>query len=173
MRNLILFRHAKAKPGNGLQDFDRTLADKGRDDAREMGRWLEQNGLHPHFALVSSARRTRETWDLAAGAIDSAAELHLEQKLYEASAPQILACIQGAPESAACVVVVGHNPGLEDLAGRLAHIGSGAARQQLQEGFSPGSIAVFSITADSWSNLTLDHAELVHFITPKLRKAAN
>lgn len=137
-----------------------------------MGRWLAQNRLDPQFVLVSPARRTKETWELAAGASNSTADPRLEKKLYEASARQILGCIQTAPATAETVTVVGHNPGLEELAIRLARIGSASGRQALEGGFPPGAIAVFAVKSDSWESLTPEDGELLHFVTPKSRQAA-
>src|SRR5690242_529305 len=115
MRRLILFRHAKAAPrAPSGEDIDRPLDEKGLADAALMGRVLAGEGLTPDLALVSSSRRTRETWAQLAAAFPNARAVVCDG-LYNATAEEILAEI-GAAEPSGTLMVVAHNPGLHELA---------------------------------------------------------
>jgi len=119
MRRLILFRHAKAEPRPaGMDDFDRPLTRRGRADAALIGEVLAHEELVPDLALISPARRTLETWICARECFpDAKAELRPE--LYNASAAAIRAQVKQAEGSARTLMVVGHNPGLQELAAAL------------------------------------------------------
>src|SRR5579871_6126255 len=119
MRRLILLRHAKAEARSaGLDDFDRALTERGRRDAALMGAVLLREGLRPDLALVSPARRTLETWRLAAEALGPARE-ELIPELYDAPAAVIRAAIRQAAGKGETLIVVGHNPGLHEVAVQL------------------------------------------------------
>jgi phosphohistidine phosphatase len=116
MRRLILFRHAKAEPrGAGMDDFDRPLDVRGREDAVLMGQVLAREGLVPDLALVSPARRAAETWIFAREAFPDA-KAALRRDLYNAAPEAIREAVESAGEAAETVMVVGHNPGLHELA---------------------------------------------------------
>jgi phosphohistidine phosphatase len=116
MRRLILFRHAKAEPrGADMEDFDRPLAPRGREDAALVGRVLARMDLAPDLALVSTARRAAETWLFARDAFPTAkGEPHPE--LYEAAPATIREAVNQAAARAQTLMVVAHNPGLHELA---------------------------------------------------------
>jgi len=125
MERLILMRHGKAErhAANG-GDFERALADSGRADATVMGRVLAAAGLAPDLMLVSSARRTRETAEQVVESFarvsgDKARIEHLRD-LYHADPEDIVQALDDHGDAATTVMVVGHNPGLHDLALRLA-----------------------------------------------------
>jgi phosphohistidine phosphatase len=116
MRRLILFRHAKAQPrGAGEDDFDRPLAPRGREDAAIVGRALAKHGLAPDLALVSPARRTSETWISAQSAFPPA-KTELAPVLYDATPEAIREAIDGAADRCDTLIVIGHNPGLHEVA---------------------------------------------------------
>ncbi|MFI4936673.1 MAG: SixA phosphatase family protein [Caulobacterales bacterium] len=119
MRRLILFRHAKAEPrAAGGDDFDRPLAPRGRDDAALMGRVLAAEGLIPDLALVSSARRTAETWTCARDSFPHAG-VELRRELYNAGPEAIWDEVRQAADEGETLMVIGHNPGLHELAVEL------------------------------------------------------
>jgi phosphohistidine phosphatase len=119
MRRLILFRHAKAEArAPSGEDIDRALAASGRQDATTMGQVLASEGLSPDLVLVSSARRTQETWECLAPAFPRA-KARLCEALYNASVEEILEEVQTAAPEAATMMVVAHNPGLHELAVEL------------------------------------------------------
>ena len=118
MRQLILLRHAKAVPaGDQGDDFARALAETGRADAPLVARALADAGAAPKIVLVSDARRTRETWDLVQPAF-AKAEVHFLRSLYLCAAETLMA--EAERTGADNVMLVAHNPGLHELASRLA-----------------------------------------------------
>jgi phosphohistidine phosphatase SixA len=143
MRELILLRHAHAEPaGPGQADADRPLSAEGRAEAEAAGRWLAQQGLVPDRVLCSPSRRTRETLDAVLAATGDV-DRRLDDAIYEAT-PGTLAAIADAHRDAGRLLLVGHNPGLEQLAA-LMHSGqSGDYR-----GMPPGGIAVLTLPADA------------------------
>ncbi len=120
MERLILMRHGKAeRHAASGGDFERALADSGRADAAVMGRLLAMTGLAPDLMLVSSARRTRETAEQVSASFPKARVEHLRD-LYHADPEEIVQAIEDVEGSAATVMVVGHNPGMHELALNLA-----------------------------------------------------
>jgi phosphohistidine phosphatase len=150
MDRLILMRHGKAEQHAASGgDFERALAPRGQNDATLMGKVLAQAGLSPDLVLVSSARRTRETWEAAAPAFPEARS-EIRRDLYHAEAQDVLAAIRDEDPDGGTVMVVGHNPGLHELALRLALGGplDPALLAKLRGKFPTSTVAVFSIDAD-------------------------
>ncbi len=116
---LILLRHAKSDWSGDEADVDRPLAPRGRHQAPEAGAWLAQHIDHIDLAVVSTAKRARATWDRVAPELSTLPETLIDDRLYAASAGELLAVVHELPEVAGTVVLVGHNPGLEDLASIL------------------------------------------------------
>lgn len=145
MRTLILLRHAHAEgPLAGQADIDRPLSDVGEREAREAGQWLRGHAEPPQRVLVSPARRTRQTWEIAGaefGTIPAAEQL--EPAIYDAT-PGTLMELLDAPADAASVWLVGHNPGLEQLVALLASGQSGDYR-----GMPPAGIARLRFAPDA------------------------
>ncbi|TRC95549.1 histidine phosphatase family protein [Mesorhizobium sp. WSM4303] len=168
MNQLLLLRHAKSSWDDpALADFDRPLAPRGLKAAPRMGRELAKRGWLPNLALVSPALRTRETWRLVSAELPARVPVKFAEGLFGATAGDILAEVQQATASAGCVLVLGHNPGLEDLARRLAGPRSDArARRKLEEKFSTGALARF-VVDDDWAYLAFGTARLTHCIRPK------
>jgi phosphohistidine phosphatase len=148
MKELILFRHAKAEATAPDGDRGRELTESGRAAATAMGAKLAAEGVHPDLVLVSDATRTRQTWELAGAAFPSA-RLELRQDLYDASAEVVAAVVEAAAPHAEVVVIVGHNPGLQTYA--LELLKKGAAPRSVQArvaaGFSPATVAIFAVDA--------------------------
>lgn len=156
MDRLILMRHGKAEPHAASGgDFERALAPRGRNDSALMGKVLARAGLSPDLALVSSARRTRETWEAAAPAFPRARS-ELRRDLYHAEAQEVLSAIREEAPDGATVMVVGHNPGLHELALRLALGGPAepAKLAQLRGKFPTATVAVFAIDPDGAPTLS-------------------
>lgn len=156
MDRLILMRHGKAEQHAASGgDFERALAPRGQNDAAVMAQVLAQAGLAPDLALVSSARRTRETWEAAASAF-LGARSEQRRDLYHAEAQDVLAAIRDASPDRGTVMVVGHNPGLHELALRLALGGplEPAMLARLRSKFPTATVAVFSIDADGAPTLS-------------------
>jgi phosphohistidine phosphatase len=118
-RKLILMRHAKSDWAGDEADFDRPLANRGRREAPEAGRWLADNVDRIDLAVVSSANRARSTWELASAELHTPPPTSIDDAVYAASVDQLLEVIGGLPDEANTVVLVGHNPGMEELVHHL------------------------------------------------------
>ncbi len=168
MKELLLLRHAKSDRGDpSLADFDRPLSKRGRQAAPMMGRLLAERGWVPDFAIVSPAKRTRQTWDRLAAELPEPSAMRFEEELYDASAAQILPLAMRAPPKAGRLLVVGHNPGLEDLAAMLAGPGSDQeALARMREKFPTGALARLTFEG-GWSDLSAGGLKLAGFLTPR------
>jgi phosphohistidine phosphatase len=147
MRRLILFRHAKAEPrGPGQGDFDRPLSPRGWEDAAIVGRALAADGLAPDMALVSPARRTTETWVGAQGAF-APAKTELTPSLYDAAPEAISEAIEAVADQCDTLIVIGHNPGLHEVAIELLidASASGAEIERVAARFPTATAAVYAI----------------------------
>lgn len=166
-RTLVLLRHAESEPSRaGQDDGERCLTDRGREDARTIGRWLRGQGIGCDEVLCSPAQRTRETMAEVADAGCAEAEVEIEHRLYNADADGVLAVVREASQDASVVLVVGHAPGLPAAASLLADgDGSVQAHDHLGEGYPPGSVAVLRFSGH-WSDLAVGAASLDRFHTP-------
>jgi phosphohistidine phosphatase len=145
MERLILMRHGKAeRHAASGGDFERALADSGRADAAVMGQLLAGLALVPELMLVSSARRTRETGEAVAASFPQARIEHLRD-LYHADPEDIVQTLEDHGDAAATVMVVGHNPGMHELALRLALQGGAPPIQtnRLRGRFPTATVVVF------------------------------
>ena len=144
MQRLILVRHAEAQPrAGGQRDIERPLSPLGLREAAALGRALAAAGLRPDMALVSSAARTRQTWDAAQAAL-SDVELRIEPKLYNAEPGAIDALLKAA--SGRTVLLVAHNPGIALYAAHLAQrAGADGVVAAIRAGFPPATAVAFSV----------------------------
>ena len=150
MDRLILFRHGKAEPeSDSGEDFDRRLAPRGALESAATGASLADMGFLPDVALVSPAMRTRETWAAMAPHFPKA-KASFDNDLYNASSTEILRAARHAGEGVRTVMVVGHNPGMQELTARLLTDGSAPASliAKAQRNFPTGGAAVFLIDAN-------------------------
>lgn len=117
---LILMRHAKSSwDAAGMRDFERPLAPRGHDAADRMGRWLAETGHAPQAVLCSPARRARETWAHVARHLPAPEVVLDDPRLYLAEPATIWSLLEGVRHPS--VLVIGHNPGIGELAGMVAH----------------------------------------------------
>jgi phosphohistidine phosphatase len=116
---LILLRHGKSDWSGDEADIDRPLAKRGRRQAPEAGQWLATHVDRIDLAVVSTAKRARATWDLVSAELDERPETRHAENAYAASVGELLDLIRSLGEELGTVVLVGHNPGLEDLAKTL------------------------------------------------------
>lgn len=145
MKTLLILRHGKAEnkgKETTASDHPRTLTGRGRAEASEMGRRLAARGVRPDLIVSSDARRAYQTATLAATELPEAAPIHLDPAVYDGGLDSLLGVIQRQPDTAACVVVVGHNPGFEDLASAL--VGQRVA-------LPTGGLACVTFAADAWA----------------------
>jgi phosphohistidine phosphatase len=117
---LILLRHSKSDWSGGEPDHERPLAARGQRQAPEAGRWLAAHVDRVDLAVVSSAERARRTWSLAAAELGDPPPVRLDEGMYGASGSALLSIVRDLSEDLSTVVMVGHNPGLEDLVSTLA-----------------------------------------------------
>jgi phosphohistidine phosphatase len=149
MDRLILMRHGQAERQAATGgDFERGLMPRGREDATLIGRLLARSGAVPDLVLVSSARRTRETFDAVSVAFPKA-RAAFRRDLYHAEPEEVVAALEDEGEAAGVVMVVGHNPGLHELALRLAIEGGAAPLMfnKIRGRFPTASTAVFGFGA--------------------------
>lgn len=161
MKTLYILRHAKAAPEGREGDAERPLTKRGRKAAAAMGAYLA--GLEPPPALVlcSTSLRTRETLEALLPELNTEPPLFFEDILYLATASRLLDRLQRLPEQAASILLIGHNPGLHQLAASLA-----TDAGELAEGFPTAALAVLCASG-RWSALRPHQAKLVDFKTPK------
>jgi phosphohistidine phosphatase len=155
VRRLILFRHAKAaNRALGSVDAERPLEARGRRDAEVSGRWMAAAGLAPQLVLVSPSARTRETWD-AVEACFPTARVEFLNELYDAAPADIEAAMAGPGRRAECVLVVGHNPGMQELAVNLLVEGMAACEEieKVAGGFPTATVAVIDLADNGQTHL--------------------
>lgn len=162
-----MLRHAKADWPE-VADHERPLADRGRHQAPAAGQWLADSGINPDFVLCSSSVRTRETWKLASHELPKRSRKTVfEDRVYDATAGEIIAVLQETPDQFADLILIGHNPGVQNLVEVLAgdeSMGDELARLR-QGGFPTAGIAVFSLDG-SWKSVEPGAAKLVSFYVP-------
>jgi phosphohistidine phosphatase len=173
MLTLLLLRHAKSSWDDpDLDDFNRPLNGRGEKAAPMMGRYLKHEGWVPDLILCSTARRTRETLDHISEQIGDA-KVTYEDGLYLAEAEQLLARLgrltDGKTKKPETVMIVGHNPGLHDLAVQLASRGDAKSLNRLADKFPTAALAKIDFEAKSWRDIARGDVQgrLTHFITPK------
>jgi phosphohistidine phosphatase len=165
MKRLYLLRHAKSSWDDPtLADSDRPLARRGRRAAKVMAEHLRREGTSPELVLCSPSRRTRETLERIAPGLGKNAEVRIEPELYAGSAATLLEQLHGVPDEVDSVLLVGHNPAIQELALSLARRGSESER--VREKFPTAALATLELDA-SWPQLAPGSAELLAFVRPK------
>ena len=114
-RTLVLLRHAKSDWSGGEPDVRRPLADRGRRQAPEAGRWLAAHVSDLEVAVVSPATRARQTWELVSAELGAPPRMEVDESVYAADEEELLEVVRGLDPDLGVVALVGHNPGLEDL----------------------------------------------------------
>jgi phosphohistidine phosphatase len=167
MRRLLLLRHAKAERSQpGGRDHARVLTDRGRADAKTLGAYLARHDFIPDRALVSTSGRTRETWALLAAAFAKAPPASFEERIYDASPQTILQAIKDTAPDTGTLLVIGHNPGLQELAAMLIASGDIEARERLGREFPTSALATIGFAAETWGGVHAHGGRLEHFVTP-------
>jgi phosphohistidine phosphatase len=165
MKRLYLLRHAKSSWDDPtLADHDRPLAPRGRRAAKVMAKHLGRKGIAPELVLCSPSRRTRQTLTRIAPSMGKSADVQIEPELYAASAPVLLEVLHEVPDEVESVMLIGHNPGIQDLALSLGRAGSKSAR--VRSKFPTAALATLEHNG-SWRQLAPGSAKLVSFVKPK------
>ena len=167
VNTLHLLRHAKSSWDDAtVLDHDRPLAPRGARAARLIADYLSSAGVDPALVLCSPARRTVETLDALRPVISETAAVSIEPELYGADASEILEMLRTVDPQIGEVLVIGHNPGLQDLAIDLAGDEDGGLVEALRSKFPTCAMATFGVQV-GWVDLGSGHAHLTHFVTPR------
>ena len=178
MRRLMLLRHAKTESdAPSGRDQDRRLDNRGRSDAADSGGWIGRHPPFPDLVLVSHAIRAHQTWEIAWQAMkDSAPEpvVELLPELYGADPSQLLQIIRDASTAdPKAVLLVGHNPGMHELAMTLAGSGDATGRKAIADNLPTSGLAIFDFAIDDWADVAFRRGRLETLVSPKLLKHAS
>ena len=162
---LYLLRHAKAqKAVPGEDDPARPLIRRGRDDAEQMAAWMKKHHIQPATVLCSPSARTRETLEIIQPALGDA-KIVFEATLYGASVAALRALIARLGRNHESALIVGHNPGIQELAVSLAGHGPPRLRTRMREKFPTCALAVFTAPVSDWSGFAAA-SQIEDFIRP-------
>jgi phosphohistidine phosphatase len=166
MRTLYLLRHAKSSWADPtLADFERPLAPRGRRAAKRIAKHIVRAGIEPELVLCSPATRARETLELLQPALGDSSTVELDDELYGASADDLLETIRDVDDPVASVMLIGHNPGVQELALLLAS--EGAELRRLEAKFPTAALATLTCSTSAWSRVTPAGAALAAYVVPK------
>ncbi|MFB7939138.1 histidine phosphatase family protein [Streptomyces sp. NPDC056049] len=165
-RRLVVLRHAKSAWPDGVADPDRPLGPRGLRDAPAAGRFLAGSVPLPDLALCSPARRARRTWELVAAELDGPVPTRHDARLYGADVPDLLDVLRDVPDEVATLLLVGHNPGLEELVLRLAGSAAGDALDRVGTKFPTSAVAVLTWSG-TWPDLSPGVAFLADLTVPR------
>ena len=159
MKTLLLLRHAKSDWGDSsLRDFDRPLAERGERDAPRIGKALRKRGVTPDVIIASPAARAKATVQAAMKAAKLELNVTFDEAIYGASSAELMKIIRRLPDGSSCALLVGHNPGLEDLVGRLT--GS-------HERMPTAALACIEFQIEQWNDVSDKQGALEWLLTPK------
>jgi phosphohistidine phosphatase len=159
MKTLLLLRHAKSDWDDpALRDFDRPLAPRGLRDAPQIGKALRKRGPLPDLIVSSPAARAKATIEAVVNAAKLTSKLQFDEAIYGASSAELMKLIRRLPGSSSCALLAGHNPGFEDLVGRLT--GS-------HERMPTAALACVEFQIDHWEDVEDGKGRLAWLLTPK------
>jgi len=167
-RHLVVLRHAKSDWPVGVADEDRPLGRRGVRDAGAAGRWLVEHDASPDLVWCSPARRTRETWVALSAqlAASSGPEVRFDPRVYDATLADLLSVVRDTPPSYRRVLLIGHNPGVQELVLALAQRGSDEARALAAAKYPTSALAVLDLAAD-WADVQTGSGLLSSFAVPR------
>lgn len=159
MKTLFLLRHAKSEnAAPGLTDLNRALNERGNEEAQAIGTFLKKQDLKFDFVLCSTAVRARETTELVLAAAELSANVRYDERIYEAGPLRLFELISEIEKDSSAVLVVGHNPGMEEL----LQILTGRNEQM-----ATGTLAMIDLNADEWNKVREGEAGLDWIVKPK------
>lgn len=168
MKRLTLLRHAKSgDDGTVARDFDRPLNAKGRRAARAIGRHMRDQALRFDAVLASPAARVAETLQEVEAVYGPGLAPVWEKRLYLATPDELLDAVHEAPAEAESLLLVGHNPGLEQLVLRLVPHGAADARSEVEIKYPTASLAEMIFAVDRWDEVADGRGDLVRFVRPR------
>jgi phosphohistidine phosphatase len=166
MRRLFLVRHAKAEFSVGRDDYARRLTERGRTDASRVARALAARRCLPDVLIHSGAARAKETAEIFAAEWRSKVELEQDARLYDASLTTLLDRARALAEAHKRVGLVGHNPGLGELATALTGSGAEPERRRLAAKYPTGAVAVLDFSIELWEEVERNSGMLALYLTP-------
>jgi phosphohistidine phosphatase len=162
MKTLLLLRHAKSSWDNAsLRDFERPLAKRGKRDAPRMGEELKLRMPLPDIIISSPATRARETAEAVVQSSGIRSRLEFNESIYGASSAELITLIRQLPDSVNCALMVGHNPGFEELVTRLT---------ATDAAMPTAALACIEFQIDHWNDLEDGAGKLIWLLTPKKLK---
>ena len=167
MKIVTLFRHAKSgeKDNPRIDDFDRPLAERGLKAAPKMGAAIRDLDLRPDLIVCSPSVRTRQTLTLASvEAWDNPPKVTFDERVYEATAETLFKIVKDLPDDVEHVMIVGHNPGLQDLAITLTV--SGRPHQQLKDKLPTAALVSVEFDEERWKDVQPATGHVALFLTP-------
>lgn len=171
MLTLMLLRHAKSDWDDPkMDDHDRPLSDRGRNDAPRMGKYLRSEKLELALVVCSTSVRTRETWDLVAPELKTKPKVRFERGVYLAAWPSLLTLVQQTPATVPSLMMIGHNPGFEQLAAVLSAPPRNTEERERQTSmakkFPTCALAVLEFDG-AWRDVKEGSGMLTDFTRPK------
>lgn len=168
MKTVILLRHAKSDWSDGVsRDFDRPLNDRGRRAARRIGEWARTEGLHFDVILASPAVRVTETLDEFMESYRTPVDTRWDRRIYLASSATLLDVLRDLPDEVGTALMVGHNPGMEDMVLDLVpDRGDDPLRDQVEEKYPTASVARLEFPVDRWNDAARP-ARITLFVRPR------
>lgn len=172
MKTVYLFRHAKSDwTEGGLKDHERPLSERGKKAAPQMAAYIKSKKYRPDLILCSTARRTVETYDALKDVLGEAGPVRFEDGLYLAEARQLADRLRWLDDGVKSTMIIGHNPGLAQLAAQLTRSPNEADEEKLhkrmREKFSTAALAVIKLPIKAWADLKDGQGRLADFVRPK------
>jgi phosphohistidine phosphatase len=167
MKSLTLLRHAKSGWNDPVsRDFDRPLNPRGRKAARTVALEMKAQGLAFDLLLASPARRVIETLE-EVQAVYGPLDPQFDQRLYLASTATLIEIVRATPDEVERLLLVGHNPGLEEIALRLSHRDQGGLRGEVEVKYPTGTVAEIGLPVEHWAQMEEGIGQIVRFIRPR------
>ncbi|MEV1081402.1 histidine phosphatase family protein [Streptomyces sp. NPDC050211] len=170
LRRLVVLRHAKSAWPDGVADHARPLAPRGRRDAPAAGIALAEADCLPDLALCSTAVRARQTWELASAQWGTPPPVRHDPRLYAADVPDLLSVVHDVSAEVETLLLIGHNPGLEELVLALAGDSLDDAVERVRVKFPTSAIAILTWYGTSWRGLAPGGALLTSMMVPRGKK---
>jgi phosphohistidine phosphatase len=165
MKTLLLLRHAKSSwDSPAARDFDRPLSGRGERDAPKVGKALKQSGVEVDLVVSSPAQRARQTADAVLGAAKYKGPVKFDENIYEAAVGDLLAVVRGLPDDDETVMLIGHNPGFEELLGTLC----GAPTASASTRMPTAALAMVELDSDRWRDVDAGAGTLCWMLVPRL-----
>ena len=166
MKTLTILRHAKSSWDDPVADFDRPLNARGRTAAVTVGEELRRRGAQFDCVIASPAKRVRQTLDQLAKGYGAPLDVHFDERIYMASADNLLDLVRGIPNDVRSALIVGHNPGLHRLVLLLTRE-KGALRHRIADNLPTAAVAGVELSALLWSEVEPGNGELGALILPR------